>query len=87
MNSLYICSVKQQGYPDQLTYHTTRAGAEKHRELLLTNYFANHLRTANRVKGALRGRGRATIMHLASGMVAQEYRVIVRKEYLRGENE
>ena len=85
MNSIYICTKKQQGYPDQLTYHATRKGAQEHRELLLTNYFANHLRTANRVKGALRGRGRATIMHLASGITAEGFTVEIRKEYLRGD--
>lgn len=87
MNSIYICIKKQQGYPDQLTYHATRNGAEQHRDLLLRNYFANHLRTANRIKGALRGRGQASLMVLASGMVAQEYSVEIRKEYLRGDNE
>ena len=85
MNSIYICTKKQQGYPDQLTYHATRNSAEQHREMLLTTYFANHLRTANRIKGALRGRGQASLMALASGITAEGFSVEIRKEYLRGE--
>ena len=85
MSNFYIVTKKQQGHPDHITYHATRNNAEEQRELLLTIRMQKHLRTANKIKGALRGRGRPTLNILAAGIVAEEYSVEIVKAYLRGD--
>ena len=85
MTTIYTLTIKQQGRSDYTSYFITRSGAEDCRDELLTNFFAKHLRTANKIKGALRGRGRPALMHLAAGMVAEEYTVVIGTELLRGD--
>tara|TARA_R110000737_G_scaffold71140_3_gene99631 strand:- start:207 stop:470 length:264 start_codon:yes stop_codon:yes gene_type:complete len=87
MTTIYTLTIKQQGRADRTSYFTTRSGAEDCRDELLTNFFANHLRTANKIKGALRGRGRPALMHLAAGMVAEEYSIVIGTQFLRGDTQ
>ena len=82
--TFYTLTIKQQGQADRILYFMARSDAEDRRCVLLTNFFANHLRTANKIKGALRGRGRPALMHLAAGMVAEEYSIVIGTELLRG---
>ena len=85
MTTIYTLTIKQQGRADRTSYFTTRSGAEDCRDELLTNFFANHLRTANKIKGALRGRGRHDLAALAAGIVAENMQFVITKAYLRGD--
>ena len=87
MTTIYTLTIKQQGRADRTSYFMARSDAEDCRDELLTNFFANHLRTANKIKGALRGRGRPALMHLAAGMVAEEYSIVIGTQFLRGDTQ
>tara|TARA_R110000765_G_scaffold243011_1_gene345456 strand:- start:2792 stop:3049 length:258 start_codon:yes stop_codon:yes gene_type:complete len=85
MTTIYTLTIKQQGRSDYTSYFITRSGAEDCRHALLTKFFTKHLRTGNKIKGALRGRGRHDLAALAAGMVAEEYSIVIGTELLRGD--
>ena len=87
MTTIYILTVTQQGAEPSLSYHTTRQGAAEQQSMVHTNHVRNHLRTANKIKGALRGRGRPTLDALAAGIVVENIQFRIHKAYLRGDGQ
>ena len=85
MTTIYTLTIKQQGRSDYTSYFITRSGAEDCRHALLTKFFTKHLRTGNKIKGALRGRGRHDLAALAAGIVAENIQFVITKAYLRGD--
>ena len=87
MTTIYILTVTQQGAEPSLSYHATRKGAEEQQRMVHTNHVTNHLRTANKIKGALRGRGRQSLAYLAAGIVVENIQFRIHKAHLRGDGQ
>jgi hypothetical protein len=87
MTTIFKLTCTRQGQEPQVWYFSTLQGAQEHQRLAHEDYILNHLSNANRIKGALRGRGQASLMALASGIVADNIQFNITREWLRGEDE
>ena len=85
MTTIYILTMTQQGREPVVTHHSSRKNAEDLQCSLRTTRITKHLRTANKIKGALRGRGRHDLAALAAGIVAENMQFVITKAYLRGD--
>lgn len=85
--SLYILTVKQVCRNDRLYYFNNRDDAMDFRAELTQAFFYKFLRTANKIKGAIRGQGAPKLHALAAGIAAEEYSIVITKEYLRGDTQ
>jgi hypothetical protein len=69
--TIYRLKITQQGWPPKEHYYGSHAMAKEAQDEFHADFLLNHLRTANRIKGALRGKGTRTIRALAHGIVAE----------------
>lgn len=81
--TIYILTAKRQGHEPQTWYYTTRKEAEENQRCLHEGYLLMHLATANRIKGALRGRGQPKMFALAAGIVAENLQYTIHTATLR----
>lgn len=87
MTTIFKLTCTRQGQEPQVWYFSTLQGAQEHQRMTYEGYILNHLRTANRIKGALRGRGQPRMLALASGIVADNIQFNITREWLRGDDE
>lgn len=67
---IWILTCTRQGQEKQVWYFTTLKDAQEHQRNAHEGYMLGWLANANRIKGALRGKGQASLSALASGIVA-----------------
>lgn len=84
---IYILTVEKQGRTNQTWYFNTRKDAEEHQRSMHEGYLLRQLTTANRIKGALRGRGQPKMHALAAGIVAENLQFTITQHLLRGGND
>lgn len=87
MTQMFILTCTRQGQEPQVWYFTTLQGAQEHQRLAYEGYILNHLANANRIKGALRGKGQSKLSALASGIVADNIQFEITTALLRGDDE
>jgi len=69
--TIYRLKVTQQGWSPKEHYYASHAMAKEAQDEIHADFLRNHLRTANRIKGALRGKGVRDLIALSHGIVAQ----------------
>ena len=69
--TIYRLKVTQQGLSPKEHYYESHAMAKEAQDEIHATFLLNHLRTANRIKGALRGKGVRDLIALSHGIVAQ----------------
>ena len=84
---IYSLTITQQGRVYDTRYFYNRKDAEKERDADNHQYLMRHLATANRIKGAIRGRGQGRMHSLAHGIIAEARTYTIKKHYIRGELE
>lgn len=84
---IYILTATRQGHKPQTWCFTTRKKAEEHQRSAHEGHLLMHLATANRIKGALRGRGQPKMLALAAGIVAENLQFTITEKLLRGGND
>ena len=82
--TIYSLTITQQGLVYDTRYFYSRKAAEKERDADKHRYLMRYLITANRIKGAIRGRGRADMDRLAHGIVAQRRTYNIAKHRIYG---
>lgn len=83
--TIYVLTIKRAGGLPEVTYYTTRQEAQESQRIDHEAYILNHLRTANRIKGALRGKGQSKMYALAAGIVADNIQYRIHTAVLQGD--
>lgn len=84
MRTIWSLTISQQGRPDEVQHFFSRQAAEKERDADHRRYLMEHLTTANRIKGAIRGRGQQQMFALAAGIVAQRRTYTISQHSIHG---
>jgi len=84
MTTIHILSIATHGQEPRLSYHASRSSALKEKDMKHETYIMRHLLTANKIKGAIRGKGQGVIHSLAAGIVAEDFNWNITKVYLHG---
>jgi len=82
--TIYKLTITQQGIVYDSRYFYNRKDAEKERDSDHHQYLLRHLKTANLIKGAIRGRGQERLHALAHGIIAEARTYTITMHYMRG---